>query len=589
VHALALGLAVPGGGFLAWAAHDPSSMLPGIVLAATSAAAFLAALALWFATGNVVLPAIAWLGSAVAAAGTLWRVPATAPALAAQSLVVALPLALLVALAVATALATLQARRRRRWYCRFVATTAPWCPACATAGAGSRDEIALDDLRRMRLLLDRALQPVDRFDGFEWTDQFQTAAVRYQINFLSYALSIASHAHLPALDGYLAAAQRKLVAKQLDHSVWRYWTLESLWGHLRANRDPIARDNIMYAGFLAAQLAYARGSVALTDYDSPQSLRLQHPGGPAFAYSLPDVVAGLSRQYESASCGLLACEPGWIYPLCNIMTASAIRAADAQLGSWHWPAMEASFRRHLMSDFMTPDGRLLTFRSSLTGLGTAAVGGAIMQALPCLFLNAICPDLAQRQWQRVRHDLTGPRQRRALWPIDVGNYALSRASSYAATAAAAIELGDNEIAERLLGLLEMECAAQLVDGAIHRSRASLWSHAAELMARLGRHNALKTLVTRPLPVRRQGPYIKSAPYPDVLVAAAHADHETLRAVLYPGAEAGYKALTIAGLKPSTAYVVDNAPQHPFASDRTGEAEVCIPTSARTVLQIHPVI
>ena len=269
------------------------------------------------------------------------------------------------------------------------------------------------------------------------------------------------------------------------------------------------------------------------------------------------------------------------------MTASGMRSADVQLGTRHWQAMEATFRHHLRTDFTTADGRFLAFRSSLTGLGTSAVGGAILQSLPCLFLNAICPDLAQRQWERVRHDLAGPRQRRALWPVDVGNYGFSRASSYAATAAAAVELGDSEVADQLLGLLDAECPTQLVDGVIHRSRASLWSHAAELMARLGRHNALQALVTKPHAPKREQPYIKSARYPDVLVAAAREDRETLLAVLYPGVEAGYKPLTIAGLKPSTTYVVDVEPEQPFASDRSGEAEICVPISARTVLHIHP--
>jgi hypothetical protein len=402
---------------------------------------------------------------------------------------------------------------------------------------------------------------------------------------------MASHADLPAFDGYMGMAQRNLVAKQLDHRVWGYWALESLWGHLSSNRDPIARDNIMYSGFLAAQLAYARSSVGVCDYDAPGTLWLQHPGGAAFVYSLPGIADCLSRQFGKARHGLLACEPGWIYPLCNIITASGLRAVDVQLGTRHWPAMEASFRHHLGADFTTADGRLLAFRSSLTGLGTAAVGGIILQSVPCLFLNAVCPDLARRQWQRVRHDLMhdlmGPRQGRVHWPIDVGNYGFSRASSYAGTAAAAVELGDGEVAQRLLDRLEAECPTQRVDGVIHRSRASLWSHAAEMMARLGGQDALRALVTRPQGPKGQQPYIKSAKYPDVLVAAARSDRDTLRAVLYPGAEAGYRPLTIAGLKPSATYAVDIAPAQPFAADRFGEAEIYVPINARTALHIHP--
>src|SRR5262249_37571635 len=49
VHVLALGFALPGGGFLTWAAADSSSMSLGVVLAAASVLFFLAALGLWFA------------------------------------------------------------------------------------------------------------------------------------------------------------------------------------------------------------------------------------------------------------------------------------------------------------------------------------------------------------------------------------------------------------------------------------------------------------------------------------------------------------------------------------------------------------
>jgi hypothetical protein len=93
VHALALGLALPGGGFLTWAAADSSSMSLGVVLAAASALFFLAALGLWFATGNVVLPAIVWLGSAIVAAGTISVWPEPFAAYASRPLIFGLPVA----------------------------------------------------------------------------------------------------------------------------------------------------------------------------------------------------------------------------------------------------------------------------------------------------------------------------------------------------------------------------------------------------------------------------------------------------------------------------------------------------------------
>jgi hypothetical protein len=580
IDALALGLAFPGAGFLAWTVPAGSPSALALALCAGSAVLFLMALVLWFATGNVLLPGIVWIGAAVAACGLLAPRPAslaTPPPLFAW-----IPAALLVGLVSTAGLAALVADRRRA---RLDATTQSAAPPAEPQPP--RSEIGIDDLRRLRLLLDRALQPVERFDGFEWIDQFQTAAVRYQVNFISYALSIAAHAYLPAFDGYVAAAQRNLLAKQRDHRMWRYWALENLWGNLRAGRDPIARDNIMFSGFLAAQIAFARSGLGIADYDAPESLRLQPPRAAAFAYSLPEIIALLARRYHGARYGLLACEPNWIYPLCNLITASAIRAADAQYATHHWDGIADRFRHHLETDFMSADGRLMAFRSSLTGLGTAAAGGAAMQAIQCLFLDAVFPDLAARQWSRVRAALTGPRQRRALWPIDVGNYRLARASSYAMAAAAAAEMGDAEIAQQLLDRLGAEHPTRLLGGVVHRERASLWSHAVELIARLAEPGTLRRLVATPRERTVTTPRIASVAYPDVLVAEARADRQTLRAVLDAGTAPGMKALTVAGLLPTRAYVAESGAAQQFTADAGGEATLRIPVHGRTALRIAP--
>ena len=583
VDALVLGITFPGAGFLLWTMPDGSLPALALGLCAGSLALFLMALTLWFATGNVVLPGVVWIGAAIAAYALV--APRPAPVTAPPPLLAWTPAALLVGIVTAAGVAVLTAHRRAAWRALFDA--APQFAAPPAEPQPLRREIGLDDLRRLRLLLDRALQPVERFDGFEWIDQFQTAAVRYQVNFISYALAMAAYAHLPAFEGYLAAAQRNLIAKQRDHRMWRYWALESLWGNLRAGPDPIARDNIMFSGFLAAQIAFARSGLGITDYDAPGSLRFARSSGASFAYSLPEIIALLARQYRSAPYGLLACEPNWIYPLCNLITAGAIRAADAQYGTRHWDGIEDRFRHHLETDFMSTDGRLMAFRSSLTGLGTAAVGGAAMQAIQCFFLNAIFPDLAVRQWSRVRHALIGRLQRRALWPIDVGNYRFTRAASYAMTAAAAAEMGDPETAQRLLDRLDVEHPTQVLASVAHRDRASLWSHAVELIARLGQAGTLRRLVTTPRERTANSPRITSAVYPDVLVAEARADRGALCAVLHPGTAPGAKTLTVAGLRPTCAYTAEAGAAHCFMSDACGEITLRIPVHGRTALRIAP--
>jgi hypothetical protein len=587
LQALSLGLALPGGGFLAWV--DASAPLAGLApyLAAGSLLLFLLSAFLWFATGNVVLPALVWLAVTVISAG----VPALCPDYfppERQTAAGWLPAGMLGAFALLSAIAILTKRQRADWRLSFEAAQPGYSRAQVLAAAAQQpDEIGIEDLQRMRLVLDRALQPIANFDGFEWIDQFQTAAVRYQINFISYALAIASRSKLPDFDGYMLTAQRNLAAKQRDHRVWRYWELENLWGNLAAGRDPIARDNIMFSGFLAAQLAFARSGVRLTDYDADDSLRFDHPCGASFRYSLPDISERLARRYETAPFGLLACEPNWIYPLCNIMTASSIRASDHQFGTQYWDGMAAPFRNALERDFTSADGRLLAFRSSLTGLGSSVVGGVMMQAFPCLFLNTILPDVAARQWLRVRLDLTERSQRLHLWPLDVGNYRLTRASSLALTAAAAVEMGDAEIASRLLDALGRDCPALVADGIAHRPGVSVLAHAAEVMARLGGPDVLRAIVEKPRSAVRNGPCIKDVRYPEVLVAAARAEGGALRAVLYPGVQPSYQPVTLAGLKPSRRYILDIGDTYEFDADAGGEATVQVPLYARTELRIHP--
>ena len=125
---------------------------------------------------------------------------------------------------------------------------------------------------------------------------------------------------------------------------------------------------------------------------------------------------------------------------------AGIRAADGRLGTDRWRQRAEPFLASLDREATRRDGSFIAFRSALTGIAPPAPGGIVMQAFPCLFLNALSPERAQEHWWRVRQRLDHGSWQRLFWPVDVGNYGFSRASSYAATAAAAVEMGDTAIA-----------------------------------------------------------------------------------------------------------------------------------------------
>ena len=436
-------------------------------------------------------------------------------------------------------------------------------------------------------MLDRALQPVEDFQGFEWRDQFQTAAVRYQLNVASYALSMAQYTRLPAFQGYLTQAQLNLAAKQQDHRVWRYWRLENLWGNLRWGADPIPRDNIMFTGFLAMQLACFQAASGQRTFDAPDSLRFRTPGGQTFAYGLDRLAEVLAEGWRTAPLGLIACEPNWVYPLCNAIGAAGVRMQDNLAGANRWEAAEASFVTALERELVTPAGDFVPCRSSYLGVALPQIGGVVGQAFPCFFLNAAIPALAHRHWLMLRDGLLTDDFRRRLWRVDVGNYGFSRASSFAATAAAAVEMRDQEVAERLLTALEDECPRRVADGVAHRPNASLWAHAVELLARTGRVDALRHMATTAPRDPTLEPHIAEAPYPDVLVAAATAAHGRLDAVLHPGRRPGMQALRLGGLRPGQAYQVSGPGARPLVADARGGATMQILLTGRTELHIRP--
>lgn len=585
IKAFALGLLAPGAGMLFWAGSENPSQLLAVLSALIICGFFAASIVVWIGTGNILLPPIVWIGGALIAAvcngvlaennpGFIWRI---------AHLVI--PVVLLAVFAVgfagnSYARKSAMAKREKINEVIRVAKVQPAIP-----NKPAQQELSIEDLQRMRLILDRALQPIDSFEGFEWIDQFQTSAVRYQLNFMSYGLSMVQANFLPAFSGYLNTAQQNLATKLQNHSVWRYWRLENMWGNLQSGSDPMPRDNIMYSGFMAAQLAYFQNVSGSKSFEAPRSISCAHPCGEKHLYSLPEITKLLAGQYRDAKYGLVACEPNWIYPLCNFITASGIRTHDTSVGTSRWDEMEKPFREHLEQEFIRADGRIVPFRSSYTGIGVPQVGGAVIQAFPCLFLITILPDIAQRQWAVFKDSLRGDDLRKTCWPIDVGNYGYSRAASYVATAAAAREMGDNVIAAELLECLEDECPTHINDGVAHRENASIWAHSVEFLARCSSEGALNKIVTSPSENMNSGLFVKKANYPDVLLAKAVFEGNALSVVVHPGKNSGHHAITIGGLKPRETYVLRMADEIWFKANTLGDAKLNVPIYGRTEFSI----
>jgi hypothetical protein len=290
-------------------------------------------------------------------------------------------------------------------------------------------ELSADELALARFAFDRALQPLDRFEGFDQIEQFQTSSVRYQLTTMGHALSGLQYAHTPAFHGYLSEAQRNLIEKWQERICWAYWAKESVWGHLRYNPDPVPRDNIMLTGWLGYQLASYVANTGDTRYSEPGSITFKHPSGQEYRYDLHSLTQALVDNFERSDFTLYPCEPNWIYALCNGYGVLPLPIHDRLFGTDYCGRVLPAFRRGFEQEFLSVDGRTIGIRSSLTGLTIPAMTSILSDAAVIWQLNPVFPDLARGLWEVLRNEWitipsSGPVEieMRGWDKIDVGNY-----------------------------------------------------------------------------------------------------------------------------------------------------------------------
>lgn len=586
--AFGLGLAFPGGGFIHYLAGGSGSIALHLACAGLTLVLFVFGLLLWFGTGNQAAPFVMWIGGALAAAAM-----GHTHTFAGSWLVVS-------GLAGATlaggwfghrrALARKLARREQRR-----ASVGTWVPPATALDSAARpvvEELAADDLAALRYALDRALQPVDEFNGFDFIDQFQPSAVRYQINNLGYALSLANYIRLPAMRGYLVDAQRRLIEKKKQHRVWKYWALESLWGNFRHEPNPMARDNVMYSGWYAAQIGLYEAATGDRSCAEPGALTLNGPGGAEYVNDFHTLVATLAENERNSEFCLFPCEPNWIYPLCNNQAALGLRLHDRLHGTHYWNDVEAQYRRRLEQEFIDVDGHLVPLRSTRTGLTIPGLQSSTEDAIPAFWMHPLFPDIAARWWEIARSELfrsTGSGlELLPLKPwLDAGNYRFNTAYALGALGMAARELGDDDAARAIRGAIdELDTARH--DGVLSYPGCSTWSHTFMLNMRLGRANGLSDLVNAERPAAwRDGPVIDDAPYPDVLPARAVSDGAALEAVLYPGATGGRFDLTLAGLRAGAGYRLDGCVGERAIADADGRVRLAVELDGRREIRVAP--
>jgi hypothetical protein len=585
--AIGLGLWLPGGGFVAVGGWT-------ILLFPLTLALFVASLVAWFWAGMVIAPITVWLGAAMLAGAmtgeSIWP---------GSYLVVAASMT-----AVAYAFYRRSEKRRVKGEKRFAARSAflPNSLAEVTIRAAAtpdptKREMSAEDLASLRYVLDRALQPVDQFNGFDIIDQFQPAALRYQLNHMGFALGLVQGAYVPNFSGYFGEAQRNLISKYLLRRVWSYWVYESCWGHLNVtNFDPANHDNIMLTGWLGMHVGQYMLNSGDRRYAEPGSLTFRLNSRTAYPHNYQSIINSVTQNYasyESQFC-LYPCEPNWIYPICNHYGMTALATHDRLFGSNYVGRFLPKWLEKLDTEFTGPSGSIIGLRSQHLGFEVPFPVGESGYAN---FADCFAPERGRRLWAIARKEIEpaivkdAEGRARLRFPgkgLDAGNYSSGHTAAYASFLSAAHEFGDNEIADAAQRALDQDCGLSVENGVRRYLKGSNLANTNAVMGRLIRTGDFRrSFVEGPAPATLAGPVLSACKYPDVLVARAFSHGEDLNLVLHPGAAAGEQQIKIERLKAGRRYDVRGASEATITADQNGHASLSVKLAGRTEISIQP--
>jgi hypothetical protein len=582
--AAGLGLWLPGAGFLTVGGWS-------VALFPITLLVFAVSLVTWFWCGAIIAPIIVWGGTALIAAGMATETGWPAAHGVAALLIVGGGLFLRARTSTRHAKGAEVFDERLAFLPRSIAEVEA---QVAEVPDPTTREMTPEQLAALRYVLDRALQPHEEFNGFDIIDQFQPAAIRYQLNHLGFALGIAQGSYLPSFQGYLGEAQRKLIEKYLLKRVWDYWVLESCWGHFNfTNFDPANKDNIMLTGWFGAQVGQYMLNSGDRQYGESGSLTFRLNKKTAYEHDLHTMTDSITSNLDQSDFCLYPCEPNWIYPMCNHYGMTALATHDAVFGTTKSKDRLPRWVESLDTEFTNTQGSVIGLRSQLTGL---EVPFPVDEATYSKFENCFAPERARRQWAIARKDLekcieqdeAGNERLTLPGPgIDAGNYKFSFSYAYSSILVSAREFGEERIAKAAERSLELDCGGAEVEGVYRVPGGSNISNADVVSGKLIRTGDFRrSFVEGPPECVFEGPVLAEAIYPDVLVARAFSDGANLDLVLYPGQQNdGNNTHTIGfgRLKPGRSYVVTGA--EPIRAGNDGTASLEVTLSGRTPITL----
>jgi hypothetical protein len=219
-----------------------------------------------------------------------------------------------------------------------------------------------------------------------------------------------------------------------------------------------------------------------------------------------------------------------------------------------------------------------------------------VQAGQAALLRALAPDVAERTWAVVRHQLIERDGGAGLTSVstdrydtDLGNRKKSPVTRLAFVWTLAAEMGDDEAVALARSAAAEHLGLETVAGVARYAGCSAYANATLGMARFGRRDTWYQMVNRGIPdAWRTGPRLAAAPSPEVRVARAVTDGRGLDLVLRPGRSGGgRRRLAVDRLVPGRAYGASGTVETSVRADDRGRALLEVDLEDRHEVRLMP--
>jgi hypothetical protein len=454
------------------------------------------------------------------------------------------------------------------------------------------------ELGHLRNFVHLARQKTDDFTGWEGKDQKGMESYRYQIAFMTYALSLQQYHSVPAYRDLYSDAIDRLIVRMLEKPVWDFWEEVSKgstdWdpdhdADLSGTKDPVGEKNIMYSGHLLHMVALYETLYRDMKWSKPNALTFRWNDDLAFEYDYAELIEIVHQEMLAPRLeggldkGAMECEPNLVFPECNQHPALAFELFDylrnTDYAARTMPAFKNFFKETEMHHPETHHTQANYRIKQNNTLNMPPRGSASADGWTGAFMHVWEPDYIKSLYQKQRDDYIARDEK-------TGEIRLTpdptRDLSPAFFANLAMELGDTETAQLLFDYVDKHYASQSDDQGFRLVRnmgdkkfpANNTTDKLMGLARSNRPNGLWKLHNEPWgDLDRIYPLVAKVDFPNVLVRQAvwDADYETLLFILEP----------LNGGKTRTTFRIENIPTNMIASlDQEGKLIAAIDEHAQ---------